>query len=150
MQSEMRTVKTLFDEAIRYEMKSLVYCILYALKNKNIRLDDSEEKFFNTRFADTDNEQIARLIESNPLRLDIIKIYSLKMDKRKFAMIYARSREEAIQYYQELFHKKPLNCHEILLDHEILLGKKSVSFREMRKQFNTFPAYAGFIERGYR
>jgi len=146
----MRTVKTLFDEAIRYEMKSLVYCILYAIKKKNIQPNDPEEKFFNTRFTDVDNEQIARLIESNPLRLDIIKIYSLKMDKRKFAMIYARSREEAIQYYQELFHKKPLNCHEILLDHEILLGKKSVSFREMRKQFNTFPAYAGFIERGYR
>ena len=146
----MPTVKNLLDDAMKYEMKSLVYCILYALRKKNIQPNDPEEKFFNTRFADTENEQIARLIESNPLRLDIIKIYSLKMDKRKFAMIYARSREEAIQYYQELFHKKPLNCHEILLDHEILLGKKPVSFREMRKQFNTFPAYAGFIERGYR
>ena len=146
----MPTVKNLLDDAMKYEMKGLVYCILYALRKKYIQPNDPEENFFNTRFADTDNEQIARLIESNPLRLDIIKIYSLKMDKRKFAMIYARSREEAIQYYQELFHKKPLNCHEILLDHEILLGKKPVSFREMRKQFNTFPAYAGFIERGYR
>lgn len=150
MRSEMRTVKTLFDEAIRYEMKSLVYCILYALKNKNIRLDDSEEKFFNTRFADTDNKEISRLIKQNPLKLDFVNIYSLKMDKQKFAMIYARSREEAIEHYKKIFNRTPLNCHEFLLDYEIMQGNKPISYREMRKQFNSFPAYAGYMERGYK
>lgn len=146
----MPTVKNLLDDAMKYEMKGLVYCILYALRKKYIQPNDPEEKFFNTRFADTDNEQIARLIESNPLRLDIIKIYSLKMDKRKFAMIYARSREEAIERYKKIFNRTPLNCHEFLLDYEIMQGNKPISYREMRKQFNSFPAYAGYMERGYK
>lgn len=146
----MPTVKNLLDDAMRYEMKSLVYCILYAIKKKYIQPNDPEENFYATKFTKTDNHEIAKLIEQNPLKLEFVKIYSLKMDKCKFAMIYAQSKEEAIEHYKKIFNRTPLNCHEFLLDYEIMQGNKPISYREMRKQFNSFPAYAGYMERGYK
>lgn len=146
----MNTVKDLLNDAMKYEMKGLVYCILYAVKKKYIQPNDLEEKFYTTKFTETDNQEIAKLIEQNPLKFEFVKIYSLKMDKYKFAMIYARSREEALQHYGELFKRKPLNCHEFMLDYQVMQGNKPITFREMRKQFNSFPAYAGYMERGYK
>lgn len=146
----MSTVKDLLDEAMEYEEKILVYHILYAIEKGKVSLTDPRERFKKIRFTQEEQMEIAKRIQENPLKIEKVKIYCLKMDKRKFAMIYARSREEAIEHYKKIFNRTPLNCHEFLLDYEIMQGNKPISYREMRKQFNSFPAYAGYMERSYR
>jgi hypothetical protein len=45
------------------------------------------------------------------------------------------------------FSATPLNCHEYSLDFELARGNGVISFREMRKEFERFPAIAGFYMR---
>ncbi|WHY91668.1 hypothetical protein QNK12_29400 [Neobacillus cucumis] len=70
------------------------------------------------------------------------------MNQKAFAFIYASSQEEAIQYYTKSFHKPPLNCHEYPLDLELTRGNGVISFREMKKEFKSFPAIAGCFMMG--
>lgn len=142
----MNTIEDLLRDAMDYEEKVLIYYILYALEKEKIKMEDPEEKFDMIQFTEQENKEIARLIEENPLKIDRVNIYSLKMDKTRYAMIFARSKEEAIHYYIKKFKKKPLNCCEFLLDYQVMQGKKAVSFLELRKQLDSFPAYAGYME----
>lgn len=142
----MNTIEDLLKDAMDYEEKVLIYYIMFALKKGKVRMEDPEEKFDSIIFTEQEKKEIARLIEENPLKIDRVNIYSLKMDKTRYAMIFAKSKKEAIRYYVEKFKKKPLNCYEFLLDYQVMQGKKAVSFWELRKQFDSFPAYAGYME----
>jgi len=130
-----------------YEEKVLIYYILYALEKGKIKMEDPEEKFDSIIFTEQEKKEIARLIEENPLKINRVNIFSLKMNKTRYAMIFARSKREAINYYIKKFNKKPLNCCEFLLDYQVMQGKKPITFWELRKQYNNFPAYAGYMEK---
>lgn len=143
----MNTIKDLLRDAMDYEEKVLIYYILYALKKGKIKMEDPEEKFDTIKFTEQEKKEIARLIEENPLKIDRVNIFSLKMDKTRYAMIFARSKKEAIRYYIKKFGKKPLNCNEFYLDYEVMQGKKPITFWELRKQYCNFPAYAGYMEK---
>lgn len=142
----MNTIEDLLRDAMDYEEKALIYYILYALKKGKIKMEDPEEKFDSIFFTEREKKEVARLIEENPLKIDRVNIFSLKMDKTRYAMIFARSKREAIHYYIKRFKKKPLNCCEFLLDYQVMQGEKPITFWELRKQFDSFPAYAGYME----
>lgn len=46
-----------------------------------------------------------------------------------------------------IFHQRPLNCVELLLDYEVIRGNEVTTFRELRKEFTEFPVLAGIFER---
>lgn len=142
----MSTVKDLLDEAMEYEEKILVYHILYAVEKGKVSLSDSRESYKKIRFTQEEQKEIAKRIQENLLKIEKVKIYCLKMDKTRFAMIFAKTSIEAVDYYIKLFKKRPLNCLEHYLDYEVLQGTKPISFRELRKQFNSFPAYVGYMD----
>lgn len=75
--------------------------------------------------------------------LEKVRVYSLKMNKKHFFFIFASSAHEAVQFFTETFQQTPLNCHEYPLEFEFVRGKEVVSFREMRRDFVSFPAIAG-------
>jgi hypothetical protein len=56
---------------------------------------------------------------------------------------------EAIQFYTKTFHQTPLNCHEYSLDFQFVRGKDMIFFLDMRKEFEGFPAIAGYITKQY-
>lgn len=76
-------------------------------------------------------------------------VYSLKMNQKYFVFIFAASREEAIHFYKRTFPHPPLNCHEYPLDFEFNRGNEVISFWDMRKGIEDFPAIAGSFERIY-
>lgn len=143
----MSTVKDLLDEAMEYEEKILVYHILYAVEKGKVFLTDSRERFKKIRFTQEEQREISKWIQENPLKIEKIRIYCLKMDNTRFAMIFAKNSREAVDYYIKLFKKRPLNCLEHYLDYEVTQGTKPISFRELRKQLNSFPAYVGYMDR---
>lgn len=91
------------------------------------------------------HQKVAQMIHNNFLGFHRINIYSLKMNQMNFVFIFAGSEEEAIQYYVQTFHQSPLNCHEYLLDFQLIRGKEVISFRDMRKDIESFPAIAGYF-----
>lgn len=137
-------VKELYLESIRTEESSLAHYIHHLLEEQKISLDDN---ISNIDFDQADHQKVAELIENNVLGFYKVGIYSLKMNQNEFVFIFAGSEQKAIKFYIETFHQTPLNCHEYSLDFELTRGNDVISFREMRKEFMSFPSIAGYFKR---
>jgi hypothetical protein len=135
-------VKDLYLESIRLEETSLAHYIHHLLTEQKISLDDNISKI---DLNQADHQKVAEMIENNVLSFQKIGIYSLKMNQNKFVFIFAQSQQQASQYYTETFRQTPLSCHEYFLDFELSRGNEVISFRDMRKELEIFPAIAGYF-----
>lgn len=138
------TIRELYLDAIKYEKIALVYCIYYLLMEEKVSLDEPVEKL---DLQQADNEKVAQLIKKNVLGIEKVGIYSLKMNQDEFAMIFAKNEQEAVNHYIKTFHQRPLNCHEISLEFKVIRGKKIMTFRELRQEYDQFPAIAGYCDK---
>ncbi|WP_231510812.1 hypothetical protein [Bacillus sp. UNC438CL73TsuS30] len=123
----------------------MAHYIYHLLAEGKISLGDDSSKI---DLNHADQHKVAEMIQTNVLGFHRVGIYSLKMNQRAFAFIYASSQEEVIKFYIKTFHKTPLNCHEYSLDLELTRGNGVISFRDMKKEFKSFPAIAGCFMRG--
>ncbi|MCM3768752.1 hypothetical protein [Neobacillus niacini] len=137
-------VKELYEISLRDEESFVAHCIYHLLMEGKISLEDEISKLDSVQ---VDHQKVAELIRKNVLGIHKVRIYSLKMNRKEFYFIFASGPEEAIQFFIEIFKQSPLNCHEYPLEFELERGKEFVNFREMRKDFERFPAIAGRFER---
>ncbi|MCH1627123.1 hypothetical protein [Fredinandcohnia quinoae] len=137
-------VKELFHDCLQYEESALAHYIHHLLTERLISLEDNISKL---DLDLADHQKVADMIEKNVLGFHKMNIYSLKMNERDFVFIFARNSQEAIRFYRRTFHHTPLNCHKFQLDVEFTRGKELISFREMRKEFKSFPAVVGCYKR---
>ena len=138
-------VKDLYRNSLYYEESTLAHYIHHLLAEQKISLDDDLSKL---DFELADHQKVAEMIQTNVLGFHKVGIYSLKMNRYDFVFLFARSKQEAIEYYRKRFQQTPLNCHEYSLDYQLFRGKEVISFRDMRKEFESFPAVAGYFTRG--
>ncbi|WHY65026.1 hypothetical protein [Neobacillus sp. SuZ13] len=137
-------VKELYMDCFRYEESSLAHYIYHLLAEKKISLEDD----FSIKDLDqADHQKVKELIQNNVLGFHKVSIFSLKMNQKDFVFIFAANDQDVIQFYTNTFHQNPLNCHEYSLDYQLDRGNGVISFRDMRKEFESFPAIAGFCER---
>ncbi|NWQ43333.1 hypothetical protein MLOOGBEN_21770 [Bacillus sp. EB106-08-02-XG196] len=137
-------IKDAYQDSFLYEESSLAHYIHYLLTEKIISLDDDISKL---DFDQANHQKVAEMIRNNELCFNKIRVYSLKVNQRDFVFIFAFSEEEAIKFYVKTFHQNPMNCHESLLDFEFYRGNEVISFRDMRREFESFPEIAGYFSR---
>lgn len=135
-------VKELYQNSIILEKSSLAHYLHHLLAEKKISLEDDASKI---DFNQADHQKVSEMIQNNALAFHKVGIYSLKMSQKTFAFVYARSEEEAIRFCTNYYHHAPLNCHEYPLEVDLTRGNEIISFRDMRKEFESFPAIAGFF-----
>ncbi|KKK39995.1 hypothetical protein WQ57_01625 [Mesobacillus campisalis] len=136
-------VKDVYLEAITLEASSLAHYIFHLLAEKKISLEDHMDQI-----DQADQQKVAEMIDNNFLGFHKVGIYSLKRCAKEFVFIFAGSELEAIQFFTRTFRQRPLNCHESCLDFELVRGNEVISFREMKKECERFPAVAGVFVRG--
>jgi hypothetical protein len=139
-------VKEAYLDSLLYEESALAHYIHHLLAEKKISLDDDMSKI---DLEQADHQRVREMIENNVLGIHKIRVYSLKMYQKEFVFIYAGSEHEAIQFYTNTFYQSPLNCHEYTLDFQLARGNEVISFRDMRKEFESFPAIAGYFKKPY-
>lgn len=137
-------VKDMYQDCFLFEESSLAHYIYHLLAEKKISLEDDSSKI---DLNQANHQKVAYMIQNNVLGFHKVGIYSLKINQRAFVFIYAGSQEEAIQFYTKSFHKTPLNCHEYPLELDLTRGNGVISFRDMKKEFKSFPAIAGCFMR---
>jgi hypothetical protein len=137
-------VGELYLESIRLEQCSLTYYLYHLLAERNISLDDHINQI---DLEQADHQEVAEMIQTNHLGIRKLGVYSLKKNAKDFVFIYAYSDQEAIDFFTETFQQTPLNCHEYPLDFELARGNWVVTFREMKKEFDQFPAIAGYFKK---
>jgi hypothetical protein len=133
-------VKDVYLESLRYEETSLAHCIHHLLEEKKISLEDDMTQI---DLEQVDPQKVAEMIRNNVLGFRKLNIYSLKRSKNEYVFIFATRQQEAIQLYTDTYHQLPLNCLEFLLDFQLIRGNEIISFRDMRKEFMSFPAVVG-------
>jgi hypothetical protein len=139
-------VKEAYLDSLLYEESALAHYIHHLLAEKKISLDDDMSKI---DLEQADHQRVREMIENNVLGIYKIRVYSLKMNQKEFVFIYAGSEQKAIQFYTNTFYQSPLNCHEYTLDFQLARGNEVISFRDMRKEFESFPAIAGYFKKPY-
>ncbi|MFJ7726723.1 hypothetical protein ACIQXV_11210 [Neobacillus sp. NPDC097160] len=137
-------VEELYQDSLIFEDTSLAHYLYHLLAERKISLEDNISKI---DFDQADHQKVAELIQNNVLAFHKIRIYSLKRSQKEFIFIFASSEQEAIQFYRKNFHQAPLNCHEYPLDFQLARGKGAILFRDMRKEFVSFPAIAGCFKK---
>lgn len=137
-------VRDVYLDCIIFEESSLAHCLHHLLEENKISLEDDISTI---DLNQTDHQKLAQLVQSNVLGIHKVNIYSLKMNQKEFIFIFAESKQEAIQFYTETFQQTPLNCEEYPLDFQLTRGNDVFSFRDMRKEFNHFPAVAGYFNK---
>lgn len=126
-----------------HEESTLAHYIHHLLAEKKITLDDDMGEI---DLNQADHHKVAEMVRLNLLGFYKVRIYSLKMDEENFAFIFAGSKEKAIQFYTMTFNKIPMNCHEYPLDFQLARGNEVVTFRDLRKEFQEFPAIVGYFK----
>jgi hypothetical protein len=77
-----------------------------------------------------------------------LNLFSLKNSKNEFVFIFAAKQQDVIQLYTKTYHQLPLNCLKYLLDFQLTRGNEVISFRDMRREFLSFPAVVGCFREG--
>lgn len=139
------SVKDLYMDCFRYEESTLAHYIYHLLAEKKISLEDD---FSIKDLEQADHQKVKELIQNNVLGFHKVGIYSLKKNQEDFVFIFAANKQEAIQFYTKTFLQKPLNCHEYSLDCQIDRGNDGISFRDMKMEFESVPAIAGYFTKG--
>ncbi|MCM3690939.1 hypothetical protein [Neobacillus niacini] len=137
-------VKEVYLDSLRFEDTALAHYIHHLLAEKKISLEDDMSKI---DLEQANHQNVREMIQNNVLGIHKKRIYSLKMNQKDYVFIFAISQREAIQFYTKTFHQAPLNCHEYSLDFQLARGYEVISFRDMRKEFERFPAIAGYFKK---
>jgi hypothetical protein len=122
----------------------VAHYIYHLLEEKKLSLYDDSSKIGSVK---ADIQIVNELIENDVLGIHKTCIYSLKMNQKDFVFIFAYSEAGAIQFYRRTFGNSPLNCHEIPLDFQFYRGNDVISFHDMKKEMEDFPAIAGYFTR---
>lgn len=133
-------VKEVFDYSISHEESPLAHYIFHLYQEKKIT---SEDDFSKLDFNQADHQKVEEMITNNVLGIYKMNIYALKMNEKDFVYIFAGNSKEATQFFIETYYQHPVYCKESSLDTEFIRGKEIVSFRDMRKEYSSFPAVAG-------
>jgi hypothetical protein len=97
--------------------------------------------------VEIDVDLVGEWTEQNFLGISVEKVYSLKIAADEFVFVFAKDPQQAVSFIKNKWKIQPRNCQEYSLDFTIMRGKEFVSFRDMKKDFLSFPAIIGVYQR---
>lgn len=140
----MSTIKQLYDDAVRFEGSLLAHYIFFLLQEGKVQLDDDESTLdLSLCYAD----KFLDMWKNNYLGFDQIKIYSLKQSEKRFIFIFAKNPKDARELYYQQYGREPINCMELSPDEIMHYGNRFMSFREIKKEMQSFPCIMGFYDK---
>ena len=140
----MPTIKELFDECIQNDYLFIAHTLYYLLLEGLVSPDSRHTILDQVEF---DVDLVGEWTKQNYLRIQIEKVYSLKISDDEFVFVFARDAQTATAYIKNNWKIHARNCHEYSLDFTIIRGEECISFRNMKKDFLSFPAVIGLYER---
>lgn len=139
----MITVREQYQHYIEYDHSYMAHMLHLLLKEGHVGFNDDCETI---DYSKVDETKVNELVKQNYLCFNPIKVYSLKVDDYLFAFVFAKNEEEAITFTKTELKEQPRNCHEYQLDIEMERGERVITFRDMKKEHDSFPALAGYFE----
>lgn len=139
----MVTVREQYQYYIEHDHSYMAHLLHHLMKEGHISQEEDCKK---TDYSKADEVKVNEMVEENYLYFNPIKVFSLKVDDYLFAFVFAKNAEEAMEFTKSKLKENPRNCHEYLLDIEMERGERALTFRDMKKEYDSFPALAGYFE----
>ena len=140
----MVTIKELFDESIQNDYSFMAHSLYYLLLEGLVSPDDPHTVLND---VEVDVDLVGEWTKQNYLCISVEKVYSLKIADDEFVFLFAKDPQQAVSFITNKWKIQPRNCQEYSLDFTIMRGKEFVSFRDMKKDFLSFPAIIGLYKR---
>jgi len=140
----MPTIRELFDECTHNNYSYTAHALYFLLSEGLVSADDPHTILDH---VEVDEERVSEWTKQNYLCIHMEKVYSLKISDAEFVFVYAKNTVEAVAFIQKKWTINLRNCHEYPLDFTIMRGKECISFREMKKDFQSIPAIIGTYQK---
>lgn len=135
------TISEMFAESIEMRMKLPAYSIYWALQNNKIYDDDDADLLELVNF---DMDQIKELITSDPLQIEVVKVYAVAYERGVHHMVFAHSPEQAVAYMSE--NMTPQSVKDVSSRMRVEFyddsTKTNFTLQSMLQSVTTFPYYA--------
>ena len=122
----------------------MAHSLYYLLREDLVSPDDPHTVLDD---VEIDVDLVGEWTEQNFLGISVEKVYSLKIAADEFVFVFAKDPQQAVSFIKNKWKIQPRNCQEYSLDFAIMRGKEFVSFRDMKKDFLSFPAIIGVYQR---
>jgi len=134
------TINELLYDAIKHEETFLAYSLYWSMKQGHCKATDSIKTF---RAKKQDIEEINKLIESNPLGIQIMKLYSMKTKDGQNLIVLAENESSAKGHYLSEEGILPSKIHDMTnkMDTSFWYGEEGYkSFSQIRDETLMFPS----------
>lgn len=123
-------VHELMQEAIRFDEPFLAYALYWGIRNDVIQgIDNADEIDFNVMDVDAVSEMISR----NELGIEVIRLYSMRMEDGRFAIILAKKEADARGKFLTEFGKLPKRIIDISEKMDTDFYFEKVGYRSIRE-----------------
>lgn len=136
----MSTIRELFEEAVQNDYSYTAHSLYYLLREGLVSPNDSHTVL---DYVQVDTHLVGEWTVQNYLCISVEKVYALKLTDDEFVFVFAKNPKQAVDFIQKSWKLVPRNCHEYPLDCSIIRGNEFVSFRELKKDYLSFPAVIG-------
>ncbi|KAA9022025.1 hypothetical protein [Niallia endozanthoxylica] len=140
----MSTIRELFEEAVQNDYSYTAHSLYYLLREGLVSPNDSQTIL---NHVQVDTHLVGEWTQQNYLCISVEKVYALKLTDDEFVFVFAKNPKQAVDFIQKSWKVSPRNCCEYSLDFSIMRGIEFVSFREIKKDYLTFPAVIGVYKR---
>lgn len=138
----MGTIRELYANAFSLEQPFMLYGI-YLLAEQNLIDWESDEETLN--FDSLTFQEINAAIKENPLGMNVIRLYTMKIRDNEFAFILAKNEKEAVSEFKNVHHAEPVFTVDITNKIDTSMydekSKQYLSFQEIRNETTAFPHY---------
>ena len=135
------TINELLYDAIKHEETFLAYSLYWSIQQGHCKATDSIKTF---RAKKQDIDEINKLIESNPLGIQIMKLYSMKTKDGQNLIVLAESESSAKGHYLSEERVLPSKVHDMTnkMDTSFWYGEEEgyKSFSQVRDETLMFPS----------
>lgn len=142
----MKTINTLFNEAIQYDVSYAADYIYFAVTKGKLLLDDSSDKLQSIELLPNEQQEFEEMRAKDMMKLRQMKLYAIWQNDKTYAFYFGKSVEEAAKLHEQRTKQKVAkiyNCYNQMIDKAIYFPdtNRTKTFREILKETHEFPCF---------
>jgi hypothetical protein len=140
----MATIRELFEESVQNDYSFMAHSLYYLIREGLVSPNDPHTVLDH---VEIDVNLVGEWTKQNYLCIHVEKVYALQVADNEFVFVFAKDPQQAVAFIRNKWKVHPRNCQESSLDFTIMRGQEIVSFRDIKKDFLSFPTIIGLFKR---
>lgn len=148
---QQQTIKSLFDDSIKYDEPFTAHYIYFAKMKRKIAFQDTVDKLYELTLTEEETKEFEQLRASDPLKMRPLNLYAIKRSLDCYAFYFAQNAIQARELHYEThgeWANKMSSCYIQMIDKSIYDPdtKQTKSFRDLMREVVDFPCFVAEVE----